>query len=356
MSDVRDPSVTTWLSVRPMDTIMVRDGRRFDAGAGAVATGTPPPPSTLGGVVHKAVGGPVRRIVGSVVETRTHGVVFPAPADLACDEDVVCRLSVRPKTADEQSDLDERFDTEHRLSGRGDSHPGWITRDGLSAWLHSTSAVQPGQDLRADWCAGHLTTDQPWEVEQRIGLARQRGGAHADTAEPGMLYSMTQLRPHEGTRFLIGCENPDAVTVTDDLVPLGGRGRLAEVRVDEDGRDPRPAAPDDFPEGRLTVYLATPALLADPLWHPPSATLRAVAMGGPHPIAAASVRYRSSHLLWAVPAGTVFFLDFGSSAAAEAWSVDHHGSLLAHQRELPVRAGQPQLVTAGFGSCLTGRW
>ena len=57
----------TWLEVRPCDTIMIRDGRPFDIGAGSVARGVVPQPHTLGGVARAALGREVDRIVGPYV-------------------------------------------------------------------------------------------------------------------------------------------------------------------------------------------------------------------------------------------------------------------------------------------------
>ena len=80
---------TTWLAVTPLDTIMVRDGRPFDAGAASSASSVPPAPNTLGGVVWAAIGRNVKHhIVGPVVDT-ARGLMFPAPQDVVRDGQVV---------------------------------------------------------------------------------------------------------------------------------------------------------------------------------------------------------------------------------------------------------------------------
>ena len=180
----------------------------------------------------------------------------------------------------------------------------------------------------------------------------RRDGAYASTADPGMLYAMTHLRPADGTRLLVGCVDQSAVAVVKRLVHIGGRGRLAVVGEATD-RQVLPDPPESFPGGRVAVYLATPALLEDVCWSAPDARLCAVALSGPHPIASASPRqdlWRTRVLSWAVPAGAVFYLDFhGDEARARQWAHEHHGGLLPGQRTL-------RLVAAGFGTCLTGRW
>lgn len=337
--------MTTWLAVTPLDTIMVRDGRPFDAGAASSARSVPPAPNTLGGVVRAALGRDVpHHIIGPVIGT-DQGPVFPAPQDVVRDGQTVRRLRVAERDTSAASDLDfdDRQRLRHHLIGHGDPVPEWISLPGLADWL--TGAMAAGQDLtdpplRAD----------PWVPENRLGLARHWSGPRAGTAEPGLLYAMTQLRPHEGTRFLVGCADDKPIEIRENLVPLGGRGRLAEVTT-VTGQI-LPERPVDFPGGRLAVYLATPALLDARLWNPPEAELSAVAIRGPQPVASASPRtgFHGTRLLaWAVPAGSVFFLTFGTPIQAKEWAQRHHGGLLPGQTEQPI-------VNAGFGTCLIGRW
>ena len=47
----------TWLSLNPLDTLSVRDGRSFAAGSDTTSTAVFPPPSTVAGAVHKALEG-----------------------------------------------------------------------------------------------------------------------------------------------------------------------------------------------------------------------------------------------------------------------------------------------------------
>ncbi|MGH3936697.1 MAG: type III-B CRISPR module-associated Cmr3 family protein [Pseudonocardiaceae bacterium] len=324
---------------------MVRDGRPFDAGTASTAQAVPPPPNTLGGVVRAALGRDVARIVGPIVDT-PNGPVFPAPKDVVRDGPTVRRLKVGARFATAVTDLDfeDHQRLSHHLVGEGDPMPDWISHPRLADWL--TGAMPGGQDVPEPPRA-----DPPWVPETRLGLARHWSGPLAGTGVAGLLYAMTQLRPCEGTRFLIGCVDGEPVQISDSLVPLGGRGRLAEVAVVTDKVLPDP--PEDFPGGRLAVYLATPALLRDRWWSPPEAALSAVAIPGPpQPVASACPGdgFAGSRLLaWAVPAGSVFFLTFVTAEAARHWADRYHGGLLPDQ-------SQQRIVTAGFGTCLTGRW
>ncbi|HEX5115093.1 MAG TPA: type III-B CRISPR module-associated Cmr3 family protein [Pseudonocardiaceae bacterium] len=345
--------VTTWLAVEPLDTIMVRDGRQFDAGDAGAATAVAPPPSTLGGAVGAALGegasgghradelvGPFLAVAG---DPR-----FPTPQDITLDDDAdVHRLAARPAHPDERTDLSGSLS--HLLVGPGDPVGGYLDTDGLTDWLSGDGELAPGHSARPAWWRERLV-GAPWYGERRVGLARRVEGEFADTADPGMLYAATHLRPVEDMGFVVGCVASGPLAVVDDLVPLGGRGRLATVRV----CDPPelPAMPRDFPDGRVAVCLATPALLGDVRWQPAGARLCAMALGGPQTVATASPReglWRTRRLRWAVPAGTVYYLDFGSAEAAGAWARRHHGRLL------PGQIGEP-IVHAGFGTCLVGRW
>ncbi|MGH3929948.1 MAG: type III-B CRISPR module-associated Cmr3 family protein [Pseudonocardiaceae bacterium] len=340
--------ITTWLSVTPLDTIMVRDGRPFGMGMSGSATSVPPAPNTLGGVVRAALGldrKVAHHIIGPIVDTRA-GVMFPAPRDIVRDGSTVRRLAVTPRdpTAVSDLDVDGRQRLGQHLVGEGDPVPDWISLPGLTDWL--TGAMPGGQDVLEP----PLWADPAWVLETRLGLARHWSGPLVGTAAPGLLYTMTQLRPREDTRFLVGCVDDEPLDIRHDVVPLGGRGRLAEVAVVTGAV--LPDHPADFPGGRLAVYLATPALLKDRWWCPAEAELSAVAVGDPQPVASASPGddFSGSRLLtWAVPAGSVFFLTFESPGTAQEWAQRHHGGLLPDQLPLPI-------MNAGFGTCLTGRW
>jgi CRISPR-associated protein Cmr3 len=352
---------TTWLAVEPLDTIMVRDGRPFAGGAGGTARSEAPPPSTLGGVVHAALDGrrpDPRYLVGPVVYLGGH-VLFPAPADVVEDEDTVRVLAVRQRPADERTDLDQTYRLPYGFLGDGSPTSLWLTGAALAQWLvrdRSDPYVLTDDDTEL-W----LRTP-PWQPEVRSGLARQWFGEQVGTATPGMYYQASHLRPEPGTQLLVGCVDPEPVSVARGVVPLGGRGRLAfvEPAARFATRSPLPEQPPSFPGGRVAVYLATPALLGDVLWRPPdtSAQLSALALTGPTPLATASPRQgigQTRQLIWMVPAGTVYYLTFADAESAATWAQQHHGGLLPGSR-VPDGARRSDIVTAGFGTCLIGRW
>ena len=109
-------------------------------------------------------------------------------------------------------------------------------------------------------------------------------------------------------------------------------------------------------DGRVLVYLATPALWADG-WRipvPDGARLVAAACGKPVPAATLTPgpRWKQTRVLrWAVPAGSVYLLEFDDPAAGAEWAAGVHGTALRADRR---RSGY--MRTAGFGVVLTGVW
>jgi CRISPR-associated protein Cmr3 len=103
------------------------------------------------------------------------------------------------------------------------------------------------------------------------------------------------------------------------------------------------------------VYLATPALWRGG-WRipvPPDAWLVAAATGGPEPVATLTPgdAWRESRVLrWAVPAGSVYLLEFGDAERGAAWAREVHGTAYGAAPE------DRRLGTAGFGVVLTGVW
>jgi CRISPR-associated protein Cmr3 len=336
----------TWLTVEPLDTVMVRDGRPFDAGSSAVARGVTPPPNTLGGVARAALGGDVDRIVGPLIAV--DGVIaFPAPADLVVGGSGLRRLTPIRRHPDARTDLDADHRLSHNLQGDGEPADVWLTGTGMRRWLDAEDDMAAGQKVETSPTHG----EAPWLPETRLGLARSPDGELAGTSIQGLLYTMTHLRPRDHVSFVIGCVAAQRVTVREDLVPFGGRGRLAQV-AEWDGFDRLPAPPADFRDGRVAVYLATPALLAETFWEPRGATLCAVASMGPRPVASAQpgADFAATRLLaWMVPAGSVYYLQFDDEAALGAFVRDYHGDLIPN-------GSTQRITTAGFGTCLMGRW
>jgi hypothetical protein len=101
---------SVWLAFTPQDTVLVRDGRSFDATSDAAAQAVWPGPSTLGGAVKAAFNGAEPgEIRGPVLAQRTaHGWQphFPVPSDMVtASATEAMRLS--PRTLPVETDLGE---------------------------------------------------------------------------------------------------------------------------------------------------------------------------------------------------------------------------------------------------------
>ncbi|MGW5219900.1 type III-B CRISPR module-associated Cmr3 family protein [Nocardia sp. NPDC004085] len=343
-------AVKAWLAIEPLDTVMIRDGRAADAGTSSTAAMVLPLPSTTGGVIGKAVGGRVDgSLLGPLLFQR--GLRFPLPHDIVVDDTGrIRRLSVRAVGEGEASDLSG--DLGFHLCGEGEPTSHYCDTAALTSWSHNTDGLdRVDRDNQARWRRRLIAPR--WKPERRVGIALRGRDAGADRrlTEPGMFYSATHLRPEDNTRWLVGCVTDGDIAVVRDVVGFGGQARMATVtKVDAPALPPPPTV---FPDGRLCVYLATPALVDDTLWRPPQAQLCAVALTGPQPVATAAPGgefWDSRWLSWAVPAGTVYYLKFADADAAAEWANEHHGGVLPGQRpDTPLR-------TAGFGMCVTGNW
>jgi CRISPR-associated protein Cmr3 len=58
--------------------------------------------------------------------------------------------------------------------------------------------------------------------------------------------------------------------------------------------------------------------------------------------------FGAGRLMWAVPPGAVYYLQFRDEDAASAWAGQVHGTALPQADDW--------MMTAGFGLVLTGRW
>ena len=343
-----------WLVFEPLDTVVVRDGRAFDAGTQAVARTTVPQPSTVAGAVGAAYGAPPgagtdpqqrghsvpKEIRGPVVVVDDGGgwrPLFPAPLDVVFDDHgAPQRLAMNGISDNVEHDLG----TTDLLAGAGEASSRWWPATALRRYLHN-GTPSPGRT-------------GPWATERRVGLARNPDR----TAAAGMLYSAEHLRGDSRLGFAVECAaGPDKDVAT--TVFFGGRGRRARVHADS-------AAPvlsfpkrpgEGFPDGRLLLYLATPGVFVGG-WRPLQADLLggqlvAAAVGGPEVIAMARPDRRTgavgnAWMVWAAAAGSVYYLQFSDAAAAMTASREWHGRALPQAEET--------LRTAGFGLALTGRW
>ncbi|MDT0329346.1 type III-B CRISPR module-associated Cmr3 family protein [Nocardiopsis lambiniae] len=380
--DTADAATRVWFALRPRDAVQVRDGRTFIAGAGGGARTRRPWPSTVAGALGAAFkaaasgGKPEPRTVRGPFlgrwdsgERRWH-LAFPVPADVVPakrtprSHDRWTRL--RPRSVPARTDLgrDESLWLHANDAGKRDDRNErdlWWGDDSMRDYLHHGTI---GSDIRAD-----LLT-----VERRTGIARQ-----GRTVKHAHLYTSDFLRlreePDEGWEFLALCElDPDLAPPPPGPVRLGGEGRLADLRVCEEHEGiALPKPPGRFPEGKVLVYLATPAIWRRPArdggwndtWSPPlpeNARLVTAAIPGPEHVAGVTPEsdgtFTNAWLRWAVPAGSVYLLRFTGpdpEGAAQDWAARAHGRAWGEEADNPDRDGR-RLATAGFGLILTGTW
>ena len=340
---------------------VVLDGRAFDAGLQSVARTALPTPSTLAGAMGAAYGarpgaGLDAAARGRDVPERLLGPVpvvarggkwrprWPVPHDVVSDGDgsPPYRLTIAEVSSRDGTD---RGQVVHDLAGvgslpfgSGEAAGGWWETPELKAYL-------------ADGDVSGDTVSAPWEIERRVGLALSEDR----TAAEGMLYSAEHLRPAERLGFAVCCVGGPDLPLAE-TVPLGGRNRSAQVHDRIDSPDlPGPAV--KAPDGRLLLYLATPAVFPKG-WRPElseweSAELVTAVVGEPQVVATATPQRATGAvgggwLTWAVPAGSVYYVKFSTERAA----LDAADAL---SRRTLQQAAEP-LATAGFGYALTGSW
>lgn len=375
-------AASTWVALRPFDTVHVRDGRPFPGGQGGHAASVRPLPSTVAGAIAAACGrerGGAREpaaVRGPVLVRETvHGWTpfFPFPRDVQAENaraDKFVRLA--PPQADDPA-FGVRTDLDTPLLEAGHQRmlpllpPPWIRRpapvdlvlsgNDLARYLHG-QVLHP-KDERVNEKELNTAAD-PLAVEERVGLAI----GDDRTARIGALYRTTHLRLGESWAFAAECDGlPVPVEELAGPVRFGGLGRTAEVLAPP-GLS-WPARPEEFPGGRVLLYVATPAVWAGgwlpPLWdggRPDDVELVAAAVGEAQAVSTASPRrgrggegkfQRTSVLLTAVPAGSVYLLRFSDPGRALEWARRHHGRALGP-------AAHPRFDTAGFGVVLTGVW
>jgi CRISPR-associated protein Cmr3 len=349
--------IAEWAAITPRDTVFVRDGRSFDAAAESFAQAVRPGPTTIAGAVGEAFGVNPLEVRGPVLARWADGAwepYFPVPADLVAAEGAgrrVYRLSAAPGGS---TDLGGRGplrllmppEDAEPAKPAGGEEPGRkvLPGDVLAGYLRGTLVGEHGIEPQA------LKLEEPLLPEQRVGLARE-----GRQAREGFLYQAVSLRPKDGWTFLAQYTRPEQWDGDlKDHLPFGGRGRLADIQ--------RAAArwPDatETVGRRVLVYLATPAIWRDG-WRlpvPDGAALVAAALYEPEPSATIKPGpgyLDSRKLRWAVPAGSVYLLEFADDAAGAAWARTWNG--VALDRGGP--GNEPDLLrTAGFGVVLTGAW
>jgi CRISPR-associated protein Cmr3 len=341
-----------WIVLEPLDTVAIRDSRAFTTNIQPTHTPALPQPTTVAGAIGAAFGANPAEVRGPVVVRRSRTgwrPLFPVPRDLVADRASGGWSVLVPEVGDRvavEHDLDEQITLP---SGSGNPVIGWWTADAMRAYLADHHADLPAiaEAKQA------LSTNVPWSAERRVGLARTAERVAAD----GYLYTIEHLRPHADIGLAARCmEAPTAAPAA--TVRFGGEGRRALVHVCEDDQPVLPDHPNDFPGGRVLVYLATPAVFVDG-WRLDAndlgvrCELVSAAVDGPHVVATSSVDPRTgalqrSRLMWAAAAGSVYYLRCDSPGEAMALAQRWHGCALPQAEDV--------LRTAGFGLTLIGRW
>jgi CRISPR type III-B/RAMP module-associated protein Cmr3 len=354
-----------WLAFVPRDALHFRDGRSFEAGESARVLY--PRPSTVAGAVGAALGHEAGTVRGPLPASRLRGredwkMYFPLPADVVPTKDGKW-TRLRPIRSAATTDLhDPGMVLLSAPKAEAPAADRWWSAQKLQTYL--SDSVDLARRAEVD--------HSPFVLEHRTGIARDNR-----TVLDAHLYSNEFLRLSESAHtewaILAQC------VLTTGLRPAparavrwGGEGRMADVEVVSCPMEwPRP--PDTFPDGRVLVYLATPGIWRTRTpegrwrtgWRPPlpaNAVLRAAAVPGAEAIASASPRpdgtVRDVWQRWAVPAGSVYLIEFGGDdpeTAAAEWAHRVHGTALEAQTAAPGSASH-RLATAGFGLILTGRW
>ncbi|WP_431887559.1 type III-B CRISPR module-associated Cmr3 family protein [Nocardiopsis alba] len=377
MTTIENPGPSgVWVTLDPHDTVQVRDGRAFAAGAGGVAHSVRPWPSTVAGALAAALGGEPESLRGPFIAHRDGmewSPYFPAPLDLVTEPDAVDVWRLRhPRVGgggavhEDGGEDDARIRTDLQASGHPDLVPlslpegveeadplgGLVPGGALESYLHGTLVEAGDVASQDEWDR----VAEPVTAESRIGVALD---PESRTVKSGLLYRTTHLRLEEDWAFAVHLTprpgRHRSVEEVSDPVRFGGLSRLADIASAQVVGWPDP--PEDFPDGKVLLYVATPAV-----WHtgwvpplPEGARLVSAVIGDSLPVATASpVRdhknfQRTRTMAWAVPPGSIYLLQFLDPDDAVTWAHSQHGLALGP----PARS---RWDTAGFGVVLTGVW
>jgi len=346
--------VSRWLAFTPRDTVFIRDGRSFNAAADASAVTVRPWPTTIAGAAGAAFGGTKPAEVRGPVLSR-HGrggweAYFPVPADLVVEEGTGRVYRLRPQAPAEggQADLGmPRWLVPPLGAGKvesfGEAYPGHLLPGPVLGRYLAGALPDAGTTVE------DLRLAQPLAAETRVGLARD-----GHVARTGFLYQAMHLRLEDDWAFAAEItEAADQEYRAREQVLFGGRGRLADVSEAEMSW---PDAGTAQIGTQVLVYLATPAVWPGG-WQlpvPAGATLVAAASGKPEPATTLTPgrTWADTRVLrWAVPAGSVYLLEFADSAAGAQWV-----GTWQHRALDRGTHGEDLVRTAGFGVALIGVW
>ena len=345
-----------WLQLTPLDVVTVRDGRPFGAGSDWWAEMASPSPATVAGSVHQATKqfGGFMRLAAGLVTVGGH-VLAPWPEALVVDSgagpDQLRWL--RPTDADPgslfgRSDMSDSMAEFRLLHGDG-KRPDcrWIRLADLARFMSgelSEMVLHNNQHI--------VNAPAPFTAERHVGIYR-----NGQKTEDGYLYSLDCMRPEPSTQILARV-TPRKGLPPDmrEVVPFGGEDGWVEVTI-------RPSnklgisRTDHYPDGKVVVYLAAPAVFKNG-WYPDvpnGARLVGAAVRGPEPIAAwatGSTRDKPRFVLrHGAPAGSVYWFEFDGpdrEQVAGSWARSLHANALPQS--------EPLLRSQGFGWCFTSSW
>ncbi len=343
-----------WYAIRPSDTFLIRDGRNFVTGDGSKYESTLPNPSTVGGAMGAAIGGRFGFLRGPYLGSRLANgkwILY-----LTLPRCIFSRSGGRPEryTVVPQQASPLNVATSSFVGAKLTTSPRnghWEYNESLIPLVTLSKFLQGVPDDRIR--EAEKTLDDLIPVEHRIGIAREDG----QTID-GFLYSAEHRRPNEGKHiaFLVETDK-EPESIKNQAVPFGGAGRHASI---EDAGDIEfPKVLPEYPAGRLLLYVATPGIWRSgstpPL--PDDVQVVAACIGSPQPIAIGGSYQNwkqklSTSFFWAVPAGSVYFLQFNSDEAAHDWATKHHGKALVAGDSKKEK----DRASTGFGVVFTGVW
>ena len=143
-------------------------------------------------------------------------VCMPLPADVLKLKNGV--HSLRPQTLPAGLSSSANTSRHAVLRARAEKPEGgqWLNAAGIAAWLRG-EPIDAGKHL--------LYSGDLWKTDHRLGIALD---AQLRTAEGGRLYTTETIALKEGTGFIVGIHNADALPATGQL-RLGGDGRAAAM-------------------------------------------------------------------------------------------------------------------------------
>ena len=358
------PECRRFLRIEPLDTLFFRDARPFGQKSHGVSG--LPKPQTVAGALRTALlreagislekvsaavradstfrgaaetaGGEIGADIGSVRFAgpwfgRGGSALFPVPANLrriasrqTAGSGAIVRLDPLPEDLPgwnpPRSGMKPLW---HRGREPSRKVEGYLTGDGMTRFLKGETPdedeIVPAADL--------------YEYDDRTGIAVDPARA---TAAAGMIYATRMLALCPGVCLYAEVRGPtaalDLFPPSGTVIALGGEGRRAAVTPEGD----LPNWPRFHPHGDgALLILTTPALFGG--WGPQGAKLLAAAVAGHEAVSGWDLaRGGPKPNRFAVPAGSVYFLQPGSAAPAS-------GGL-----------GAPEDAALGWGSYLQGSW